>query len=126
SLSVLGNKGCIVRIRDDSRREADRQQLRRLADQLTVAKAMLERQNALFERQNSRRADELQRFNDSATSANKTKAELSQDLCDSLHRITDQVDNGKVILEQWGNVELYRCLESIGNEAATLSNLINQ
>ncbi|QDV75606.1 PAS fold protein [Botrimarina mediterranea] len=46
SLSVWGNKGCLVRLRDDSRREADRQEIRRLTDQLAIAKRALEHFNA--------------------------------------------------------------------------------
>ena len=47
SLSVWGNKGCLVRIRDDSRREADRREIRRLTDQLGIAKRALEHRNSV-------------------------------------------------------------------------------
>lgn len=74
SLSIWGDKGCVVRVRDDSRREADRQQLRRFADQLRVAKNALESKSASLEHQIEGRTSELRRAKEAAESASEAKS----------------------------------------------------
>lgn len=129
-VSLRNDSGFVVRVRDNTRKEADRQELRKYADQLLVAKHTLERHNAVLERQVNLRTSELKLAKEAAESANEAKsnflANMSHELRTPIHGILSFARFGQRRIDDITKSKLLEYFATIETCGTALLNLVNQ